>query len=100
MRIFFGGNFAPCGAEIPAFAGMAVLFAFADNAEFGGIRKYKKTTIPAKAGISFAEYAIFALFLCHFCVHPPSHSCEGRNLIAVGANCRRRRTISRRFAAA
>ncbi|MGI9298625.1 MAG: hypothetical protein ACR2QC_12120 [Gammaproteobacteria bacterium] len=34
--------------EIPAFAGMAVLFVFADNTEFGGIRKYKKTTIPAK----------------------------------------------------
>ncbi|MGI9297759.1 MAG: hypothetical protein ACR2QC_07665 [Gammaproteobacteria bacterium] len=27
--------------EIPAFAGMAVLFVFADNTEFGGIRKYK-----------------------------------------------------------
>ncbi|MGI9298258.1 MAG: hypothetical protein ACR2QC_10210 [Gammaproteobacteria bacterium] len=25
---------------------------FADNTEFGGIQKYKKTAIPAKAGIS------------------------------------------------
>ncbi len=32
-----------------------VLFVFADNTEFGGIQKYKKTTIPAKAGISFAD---------------------------------------------
>ncbi|MGI9298523.1 MAG: hypothetical protein ACR2QC_11600 [Gammaproteobacteria bacterium] len=39
--------------EIPAFAGMAVLFVFADNTKFGGIRKYKNTAIPAKAGISF-----------------------------------------------
>ncbi|MGI9297989.1 MAG: hypothetical protein ACR2QC_08835 [Gammaproteobacteria bacterium] len=39
--------------EIPAFAGMAVLFVFADNTKSGGIRKYKNTTIPAKAGISF-----------------------------------------------
>ncbi|MGI9297206.1 MAG: hypothetical protein ACR2QC_04820 [Gammaproteobacteria bacterium] len=41
---------------------MAVLFVFADNAEFGGIRKYKIrhsgesrnlfNSIPAKAGIS------------------------------------------------
>ncbi|MGI9296377.1 MAG: hypothetical protein ACR2QC_00585 [Gammaproteobacteria bacterium] len=28
--------------EIPAFAGMAALFVFADNTEFGGIQKYKK----------------------------------------------------------
>ncbi|MGI9298324.1 MAG: excinuclease ABC subunit UvrC [Gammaproteobacteria bacterium] len=41
--------------EIPAFAGMAALFVFADNTEFGGIRKCKKTAIPAKAGIFFAD---------------------------------------------
>ncbi|MGI9297924.1 MAG: hypothetical protein ACR2QC_08505 [Gammaproteobacteria bacterium] len=46
--------------EIPAFAGMAVLFVFADNTEFGGIRKYKKTPFRRKfilanagTGISF-----------------------------------------------
>ncbi|MGI9297362.1 MAG: hypothetical protein ACR2QC_05610 [Gammaproteobacteria bacterium] len=57
--------------EIPAFAGMAVLFVFADNTEFGGIRKCKirhsgesRNLIrrPANSRLS-----------------PPSHSCEGRN---------------------
>ncbi|MGI9296469.1 MAG: hypothetical protein ACR2QC_01055, partial [Gammaproteobacteria bacterium] len=65
------------------------LFVFADNTEFGGIREYKNTAIPAKAGISFAAPQIPAS-------RPPSHSCEGRNLYAEGGNC----TISRRFAAA
>ncbi|MGI9298618.1 MAG: hypothetical protein ACR2QC_12085 [Gammaproteobacteria bacterium] len=60
---------------------MAVLFVFADNTEFGGIRKYKNTAIPAKAGISFAEgeSAIPASPTIPLSP-PPSHSCEGRNL--------------------
>ncbi|MGI9297183.1 MAG: hypothetical protein ACR2QC_04705 [Gammaproteobacteria bacterium] len=33
--------FALARKEIPAFAGMAVFFVFADNTKFGGIRKYK-----------------------------------------------------------
>ncbi|MGI9297336.1 MAG: hypothetical protein ACR2QC_05480, partial [Gammaproteobacteria bacterium] len=66
----------------------AVLFVFADNTESGGIRKHKKTAIPAKAGIS--------LFTLIFRFNHPSHSCEGRNLYAEGGNC----TISRRFAVA
>ncbi|MGI9298323.1 MAG: hypothetical protein ACR2QC_10555 [Gammaproteobacteria bacterium] len=36
------------------------------------------------------------MFTCIFRFNHPSHSCEGRNLIAVGGNC----TITRRFAAA
>ncbi|MGI9296597.1 MAG: hypothetical protein ACR2QC_01705, partial [Gammaproteobacteria bacterium] len=40
--------FRAYGAEIPAFAGMAVLFVFADNTEFGGIRKYKKPPFRRK----------------------------------------------------
>ncbi|MGI9298431.1 MAG: hypothetical protein ACR2QC_11135 [Gammaproteobacteria bacterium] len=82
---------------------MAVLFVFADNAEFGGIRKYKKTAIPAKAGISLRESANgFALRRMRF---PRSrewhveergnpstqkfHSCEGRNLYRrkAAGNC-------------
>ncbi|MGI9298095.1 MAG: hypothetical protein ACR2QC_09375 [Gammaproteobacteria bacterium] len=50
------------GKEIPAFAGMAVFFVFADNTELGGTRKYKKPPfrrkfILANAGteISFAD---------------------------------------------
>ncbi|MGI9297233.1 MAG: hypothetical protein ACR2QC_04955 [Gammaproteobacteria bacterium] len=51
-------------------------------------QRQKEPAIPAKAGIS--------LFTCIFRFNPPSHSCEGRNLLAEGGNC----TISRRFAAA
>ncbi|MGI9298504.1 MAG: hypothetical protein ACR2QC_11505 [Gammaproteobacteria bacterium] len=41
------------------------------------------------------------MFTCIFRLNHPSHSCEGRNFIAEGGNCRRRRLlISRRFAAA
>ncbi|MGI9296948.1 MAG: hypothetical protein ACR2QC_03515 [Gammaproteobacteria bacterium] len=72
-----------------------VLFVFADNTEFGGIRKYKKTAIPAKAGIS--------LFTLIFCFNHPSHSCEGRNLRAERRKLSSKaykRTITRRFAAA
>ncbi|MGI9297988.1 MAG: hypothetical protein ACR2QC_08830 [Gammaproteobacteria bacterium] len=32
------------------------------------------------------------MFTLIFRINPPSHSCEGRNLLAEGANCRRRRT--------
>ncbi|MGI9298442.1 MAG: hypothetical protein ACR2QC_11190 [Gammaproteobacteria bacterium] len=41
-------NDSPSANEIPAFAGMAVLFVFADNTEFGGIRKYKNTPFRRK----------------------------------------------------
>ncbi|MGI9297408.1 MAG: hypothetical protein ACR2QC_05845 [Gammaproteobacteria bacterium] len=79
-------SFARSRKKIPAFAGMAVLFVFADNTELGGIRKCKKTAIPAKAGISSAH---------------PSHSCESRNLrrrIAAG-NCNSRNLQLRAFGA-
>ncbi len=49
-RFFFGifSKLRLRRKEIPAFAGMAALFGFADNTKFSGIQKYKKTAIPAK----------------------------------------------------
>ncbi|MGI9296586.1 MAG: hypothetical protein ACR2QC_01645 [Gammaproteobacteria bacterium] len=73
--------------EIPAFAGMAVFFVFADIPNLA-VSENIKNTIPAKAGIS--------LFTLIFRINPPPHSCEGRNLYAEGGNC----TITRRYAAA
>ncbi|MGI9296374.1 MAG: hypothetical protein ACR2QC_00570 [Gammaproteobacteria bacterium] len=56
--------------EIPAFAGMAALFIFADNTEFGGIQKYKKPPFRRKPESHSREIK----------GKRPSHSCESRNL--------------------
>ncbi|MGI9298503.1 MAG: hypothetical protein ACR2QC_11500 [Gammaproteobacteria bacterium] len=69
--------------EIPAFAGMAVLFVFADNTEFGGIRKYKNTPFRRKPE-SLSPIRRKAATICAFGAEIPAFAGMGRSLKKQG----------------